>query len=152
MSAAGVARFDSPSEEPPNYHGRKNYLDATPLYSWSSADIHTYLTGKNTLQLSRRFEANLRRRMQDYFASIATTPEGIVLDDFLDFFSTETISALVDSMCGTGLVKRNPNFPKAFWIFCDSLPTFMKRTPHIFAKRAWKARDDVLAAVRDWQA
>jgi hypothetical protein len=154
MSSKGVARFDSASEETPNYHGRKNYLNATPLYSWSSADIHGYLTVRSALQLSRRFEANLRNRMQAYFAAAAASPEDgdPALNDFLDFFATEVISALVDSMCGKGLIDRNPGFPKAFWTFCDSLPTFMKRTPHVFARQAWKARDEAVAAIRDWQA
>jgi hypothetical protein len=150
MSAKGVARFDSPDEEPPNYPGRKNYLNATPLYEWSSADIHTYLTGRNALHLFRRFEESLRGRIQAYF--VATSAEGVILTDFLDFFSSEVVSAMIDSMCGKGLVDRNPKFPKAFWVWCDNLPTFMKRTPYVFAKQAWTARDHAIEGVKDWQA
>ncbi|PSN63612.1 cytochrome P450 [Corynespora cassiicola Philippines] len=148
MSAHGVSRFDSPDEVTPNFHERKNYLDATPLYSWSSAAIHTYLTGRSALHLSRRFETHLRCRLQKYDAA---GPDGVLLDDFLDLFVDEVVLAQLDAMCGTGLVQRNPGFPKTFWTFCDNLQTFMKRTPPIFAKKAYKAQEEAIAGVKNWQ-
>jgi hypothetical protein len=75
-----------------------------------------------------------------------------VLENFLDFFSDDVTAALIDAMCGKGLLDRNPTFIKAFWNFCDNLPTFMKSTPRFLAPQAFKSRDEALAAVVDWQA
>ena len=100
-------------------------------------------------QMSRRFEINLRECIETHQA--LTAPEGLVLDDFIDFFSNEVQGAQIDAMCGKALIERNPGFTKAFWIFCDNLPTFMKRTPRLLAPQAYKAREEVIAAVVDWQ-
>jgi hypothetical protein len=148
MSAQSVQRFASEDEETPKYFERK-YLAAAPLYAWSSSVIHRYLAGRTAFQLSRRFETNLADRVGAHQG--LRSPEGVVLEDFLDFFVYDVTSALLDAMCGKGLVERNPNFPRAFGIFCDSLPTYMKRTPRFLAPQAYKARDEVLEAVVDWQ-
>jgi len=69
----------------------------------------------------------------------------------MDFFVYDVTVALIDAMCGKGLIQRNLTFPTAFGIFCDNLLTFMKRTPRFLASRIYKARDEVLEAVLDWQ-
>jgi cytochrome P450 len=148
MSKKAVARFEDASEWTPAYHDRKNYLDAAPLYTWSSAVIHKYLTGKSALQLSRRFEKNLMQRIG---ASAVSSTEGVVLDDFIDYFAVHVTSALVDSLCGKGLIERNPSFPKAFWAVCENFSTYMKGYPQIIAPQAFKARSEALAAIKDWQ-
>ena len=74
-----------------------------------------------------------------------------MLDDFLDFFVHDVTAALLDAMCGKGLLERNPAFTGAFWTFCDNLPTFMKPTPQFLAPQAYKSREEVLVAVADWQ-
>ncbi|KAF1951449.1 cytochrome P450 [Byssothecium circinans] len=148
MSAKAVERLESESEETPKYFKRK-YLAASPLYSWSSSVIHRYLAGRSALQLSRRFENNLRGRIEAHPA--LGVPGGVVLNNFLDFFSNDVTAALLDSMCGKGLLERNPAFTRAFFTFCDNFPTFLKRTPQFLAPRAYSAREEVLAAVIDWQ-
>jgi hypothetical protein len=148
MSEHSVQRFGSEDEETPKYFERK-YLAAAPLYSWSSSVIHRYLTGRTAFQLSRRFNISLAERIDAHPA--LNSPEGVVLEDFMDFFVYDVTSALLDAMCGKYLVERNPDFPRAFGIFCDSLPTYMKRTPRFFASQAYNARDEVLEAVVDWQ-
>lgn len=74
-----------------------------------------------------------------------------MLHNFLDFFINDITAALLDAMCGKGLLERNPAFTGAFWTFCDNLPTFMKRIPRFLAPQAYNARQEVLAAVADWQ-
>jgi hypothetical protein len=148
MSDKAVDRLGSEDEETPKHFERK-YLAAAPLYAWSSSVIHRYLMGRSALQLSRRFESGLRNRIQVHKA--LTAPEGVVMDDFLEFFIHDVTGALLDALCGKGLIERNPTFPSAFWIFCDNLPTFMKRTPQFLAPQAYKAREEVLEAVADWQ-
>jgi hypothetical protein len=75
-----------------------------------------------------------------------------MLQDFMDFFVHDVTAALLDAMCGKALLERNPAFLEAFGIFCDNLPTYMKRTPRFFASRAYKAREEVLETVVEWQA
>jgi hypothetical protein len=148
MSDNAVERLGSETEETPKYFKRK-YLAAAPLYAWSSSVIHRYLAGRSALQLSQRFENNLRGRFETHQA--LNLPQGVVLDNFLDVFSNDVTAALLDAMCGKGLLERNPAFTGAFWTFCDNLPTFMKRTPRFLAPNAYAAREEVLAAVVDWQ-
>ncbi|KAF2446586.1 cytochrome P450 [Karstenula rhodostoma CBS 690.94] len=148
MSEHAVQRFGSEDEETPKYFERK-YLAAAPLYSWSSSVIHRYLAGRTAFQLSRRFEINLATRIGAHQA--LSSPEGVVLEDFMDFFVYDVTSALLDAMCGKSLVERDPGFPRAFGIFCDNLPTFMKRTPRFLAPQEYKAREEVIEAVMDWQ-
>jgi hypothetical protein len=149
MSERAVERLGSETEETPKYFKRK-YLAAAPLYAWSSSVIHRYLGGRSAFQLSQRFQGNLRDRFKAHQAYVS--PEGVVFDDFIDFFSNDISAALLDAMCGKGLIKRNPTFTKAFWIYCDSLPIFMKQTPRFLAPKAYNARKEVLAAVADWQS
>jgi hypothetical protein len=148
MSEHAVQRFGSEDEETPKYFERK-YLAAAPLYSWSSSVIHRYLAGRTAFQLARRFETNLASRIGAHKS--LSSPEGVILEDFMDFFVADVTAALIDAMCGKGLIQRNPTFPTAFGTFCDNLPTFMKRTPRFLASRIYKARDEVLKAVLDWQ-
>ena len=138
----------SETEETPKYFERK-YLAAAPLYAWSSSVIHNYLAGRSALQLSQRFENNLRDRIEAHQA--LAVPDGVMLEDFLDFFINDVTAALLDAMCGKGLLKRNPTFTSAFRTFCDNLPTFMKRVPRFLAPQAYNARDEALLAVADWQ-
>jgi hypothetical protein len=149
MSDNGVERMGSETEETPKYFERK-YLAAAPLYAWSTTVIHRYLAGRSALQLSRRFENNLRDRIDAHKA--LDLPEGVVLDDFVDFFNNDVTAALLDAMCGKGLLERNPAFTTAFGIFCDNLPAYMKRVPRFLASQAYKARDEVLAGVADWHS
>ncbi|KAJ4352588.1 uncharacterized protein N0V89_007937 [Didymosphaeria variabile] len=149
MSDKGVDRLGSELEETPEYFQRKNYLAAAPLYAWSSSVIHRYLAGRGAHKLSQRFETNLRDRIRTYHDS--SVSDSVVLSDFHDFFTSYVTAALLDSMCGKGLLAKNPTFTQAFWTFCDSLPIFMKRTPRIPASQAYKARDEVIAAVQTWQ-
>lgn len=149
MSAKAVQRLESESEEPPKYFERKTYLTASPLNAWNSSVIHRYLAGRSAVQLSRRFESNLKDRMHAHRA--LTVPNGIIMDDFLDFFVEDVTGSLVDSLCGKGLLKRHPDFLPAFWTFCDNLPTYMKGTPKFLAPQAYKAKQKVVEAVRDWQ-
>jgi hypothetical protein len=148
MSNDAVERLGSETEETPKYFERK-YLAAAPLYAWSSSVIHRYLAGRSALQLSQRFENNLRDRIEAHQAS--TVLEGVVLENFLDFFINDVTAALLDAMCGKGLLERNPAFTRVFWTFCDNLPTFMKHVPRFLAPQAYNAREEVLAAVVDWQ-
>jgi hypothetical protein len=148
MSEHAVQRFGSEDEETPTYFERK-YLAAAPLYAWSSSVIHRYLTGRTAFQLSRRFEINLASRIASHQA--LASPEGVMLEDFMEFFVNDVTAALLDAMCGKGLLERNPAFPAAFGIFCDNLPTYMKRTPRFLAPQAFKAREEVLKGVVDWQ-
>jgi 16S rRNA C967 or C1407 C5-methylase (RsmB/RsmF family) len=46
--------------------------------------------------------------------SAVTAPNGIIFDDFFSFFTKDVTSALLDAICGTGLIQRNPAFPKNF--------------------------------------
>ncbi|KAF1975827.1 cytochrome P450 [Bimuria novae-zelandiae CBS 107.79] len=149
MSDKAVDRLGSESEETPKYFELKKYLAAAPLYAWSSSVIHRYLAGRGAHKLSQRFEANLRDRIRTY--QEAAVGDGIVLSNFQDFFTEHVTAALLDSMCGTGLLAKNPGVTQAFWIFCDSLPTYMKHTPRILAPKAYKAREEVIAAVQVWQ-
>jgi hypothetical protein len=57
----------------------------------------------------------------------------------------------LDAICGTGLLEHNFNFTHAFGNFCEDPPTFMKGMPQFLAREAYNARDEVLAAVIDWQ-
>ena len=148
MSKSAVKRLGSESEETPKYFERK-YLAAAPLYAWSSSVIHRYLAGRSAFLLSQRFQSNLEDRIRAHQAFAVT--EGVVLENFLDFFTNDVTAALLDAICGKGLLKRNPSFPQSFWIFCDNIPTFMKRTPQFMAPKAYKAREEVLAAMMDWQ-
>lgn len=149
MSEKAIARLGSDSEETPKYFERKGYLTAAPLYAWSSSVIHHHLTGRGAVKLSQRFENNLQSRINAHSALVS--PGGLMMDNFADFFVDDVTAALLTAMCGNGLLDRNPTLTKAFRTFCDSLPTFMKRTPRIFAPQAYRARDEVLAAMRDWQ-
>ncbi|OAG09252.1 uncharacterized protein CC84DRAFT_1212703 [Paraphaeosphaeria sporulosa] len=54
-------------------------------------------------------------------------------------------------MCGPSLLSGNPGFPRTFGIFCDSLPTYMKRVPRLTARRAYAAQDECVEAVLNWQ-
>jgi len=148
MSDSAVERMGSETEETPKYFERK-YLAAAPLYAWSSSVIHNYLAGRSALQLSQRFENSLRDRIEAHQA--LTVPDGVMLEDVLDFFINDVTAALLDAMCGKGLLKRNPTFTSAFGTFCDNLPTFMKRVPRFLAPQAYNARDKALLAVADWQ-
>ncbi|PVH97765.1 cytochrome P450 [Periconia macrospinosa] len=148
MPERAIERLGSESEETPTYFKRK-YLAAAPLYAWSSSVIHRYLGGRSAFQLSGRFEDNLRDRFREHQASVA--PEGIMLSNFRDFFSDDVTAALLDAMCGKGLLERNPSFTRAFGVYCDSLPTFMKQVPRFLAPQAYSAREEVLRAVADWQ-
>jgi hypothetical protein len=74
-----------------------------------------------------------------------------VLENFLDFFINDVTAALLDAMCGKELLERNPAFTRVFWTFCDNLSTFMKHVPRFLAPQAYNAREEVLAAVVDWQ-
>jgi hypothetical protein len=147
MSAHAVDRIGSESEETPKHFERK-YLAAAPLYAWSSSVIHRYLAGRSALQLSQRFENNLQDRIVTHQALVS--PEGVVMENFVDFVSDNVTAALIDAMCGKGLLDRNPTFTKAFWTFWDNLPTFMKKTPRFLAPQEYKSRDEALAAVVDW--
>jgi hypothetical protein len=149
MSDHAVERLGSENEETPKYFERK-YLAAAPLYAWSSSVIHRYLMGRSAVQLSKRFEANLISCITKHEAS--TSPDRIDMPDFADFFTRDVTAALLDAMCGPGLLARNPAFTAAFHTFCDNLPKFMKRTPRFMARQAYEARDEVLAGVADWQA
>jgi len=80
-------------EETPNYPGRNNYLDTTPQYSWSSAAIHDYLTGRSALHLPRRFEYYLRKRIQTF--DEANSSDVLVLHNFLDFLASQVMPALL---------------------------------------------------------
>jgi hypothetical protein len=148
MSEHAVQRFGSEDEETPKYFERK-YLAAAPLYSWSSSVIHRYLAGQTAFQLARRFETNLASRIGAHKSLFS--PDGVMLEDFRDFFVYDVTAALIDAMCGKGLIQRNPAFLMAFGIFCDNLPTFMKRTPRFLASQKYKARDEALEAVLGWQ-
>lgn len=148
MSEKAIERLGSETEETPTYFKRK-YLAAAPLYAWSSSVIHRYLGGRSAFQLSQRFESNLRDRFKAHQASVS--PGGVILDNFLDLFSNDVSASLLNAMCGKGLIERNPKFTRAFWIYCDSLSTFMKQTPRFLAPQAYNARKEVLAAVADWQ-
>ncbi|KAF2821982.1 cytochrome P450 [Ophiobolus disseminans] len=147
MSDEAVARMGSEAETTPKYFERK-YLAAAPLFAWSSYVVHRYLAGRNALLLLQRFKKNLHNRIAANAA--LAQPEGFMIDKFLDFFIHDVTAALLDAMCGKGLLERNPTFTGAFWTFCDNLPTFMKRTPRFLAPRAIQAREEVLAAVADW--
>jgi hypothetical protein len=148
MSDNAVERLGSETEEMPKYF-RLKYPSAAPLYSRSSSVVHRYLAGRTALQLSQRFENNPKGRFEAHQG--LNLPEGVVLDNFLDFFSNDVTAALLNAMRSKGLLERNPAFTRAFWTFCDNLPTFMKRTPRFLAPNAYAAREEVLAAVVDWQ-
>jgi hypothetical protein len=126
MSANAVERLGSEAEQTPKYFER-NYMAAAPLYAWSSSVIHRYLAGRSALRLSQRFENNLRDRIEAHQAW--AVPEGVLLENFLDFFTNDVMAALLDAMCGKGLLERNPAFTGDFWTLCDNLQTFMKRKP-----------------------
>jgi hypothetical protein len=148
MSDNAVERLGSEAEETPKYFER-NYLAASPLYAWSSSVIHRYLAGRSALRLSQRFENNLRDRIAAHQAW--AVPEGVLLENFLDFFTNDVMAALLDAMCGKGLLKRNPAFTGVFWTLCDNLQTFMKRKPRFLVPQVYNAREEALAAVVDWQ-
>jgi hypothetical protein len=149
MSDRAVERLGSENEQTPKYFER-NYLAAAPLYAWSSSVIHRYLMGRSAVQLSKRFERNLISRIRQHEA--LTSPDVVEMPDFATFFTHDVTAALLDAMCGPGLLARNPTFTAAFHTFCDNLPTFMKRTPRFMVRRAYEARDEVLEGVADWQA
>lgn len=149
MSDGAVERFGSENEKVPKYFEAK-YLTAAPIYAWSSNVIRRYLAGRSAFQLSKRFETNLKARIEAHPA--LATPEGIVLEDFVDFFCNTVIAAFIDGLCGKGLLERNPWFTGPFWTLCDNLPIYMNGTPRFIAPKVFKARDDVLEAVVDWQA
>jgi hypothetical protein len=148
MSESAVERLGSEAEESPKHFKRK-YLAAAPLYAWSSSVIHRYLVGRSAMKLTQKFAINLQARIGAHQA--LTVSEGIMLDDFRDFFTNDVTAGLLDAMCGTGLLERNSSFTHAFGIFCDNLPTFLKGMPRFLAREAYNARDNVLAAVVDWQ-
>jgi hypothetical protein len=148
MSDSAVERLGSETEETPKHFERK-YLAAAPLYAWSSSVIHRYLVGRSAMKLSQKFTTNLQARIRAHPALIVS--EGIMLDDFRDFFINDVTAALLDAMCGTGLLERTPSFIHAFGIFCDNLPTYMKGMPRLLARKAYTARDDALEAVVNWQ-
>jgi hypothetical protein len=133
MSDHAVDRLGSENEQTPKYFERK-YLAAAPLYAWSSSVIHRYLMGRSAVQLSKRFERNLISRIRQHEA--LTSPDGVKMPDFADFFTHDVTAALLDAMCGPGLLARNPSFTAAFHTFCDNLPTFMKRTMRCW--RVWR--------------
>jgi hypothetical protein len=62
-----------------------------------------------------------------------------MLENFIKFFVYDVTTALLDALCGKGLLERNPAFLEAFGIFCNNLLTYIKRTPRVF-----KAREEVL--------
>jgi hypothetical protein len=63
----------------------------------------------------------------------------------------DVTATLLKAMCGKALVESSPAFTGAFWTFYDNLPTFMERMPRFLAPHAYNGRDEVLAAVVDWQ-
>jgi hypothetical protein len=69
----------------------------------------------------------------------------------MDVFVYDVTAAFLDAMYGKSLLERKPAFLGAFATFCDNLPTYTKRIPRFLAQRAYKAREEVLEAVVDWQ-
>jgi hypothetical protein len=148
MSKDAVERLGSTAEITPMYFECK-YLTAAPLYAWSSSVIHRYLVGRSAIKLSQKFAKYLQARIGTHKALAIL--EGVILDDFQDFFVNDVTAALLDAMCGKGLLERNLRFTCAFGKSCNNLPTSMKGMPQFLALKAHDAREDVLAAVVDWQ-
>jgi hypothetical protein len=119
MSDNAVERLGSETEETPKCF-RRQYPSAAPLYSRSSSVVHRFLAGRTALQLSQRFENNMKGRFEAHQG--LNLPKGVVLDNFLDFFSNDVTAALLDAMGGKGLLERNFAFTGAFWTFCDKPP------------------------------
>lgn len=68
----------------------------------------------------------------------------------MDIFHYGLTAAVLDSMCGTTLVKSNPHFLRDFWTLDHNIMTLFTRTPRFLASGAYEARDRALSTIKEW--
>jgi hypothetical protein len=106
------------------------------------------LTGRGLAPLVRRFEYHSIRRLR----AMKVHDEWTRFPDLLNIVCSDVFSAVVDSLCGTSLMKRNPGFARDFWAVDKNFHKLNISMPQFGRRDACRARDRALAAVKDWQA
>lgn len=114
--------------------------------------VHQTLTrflGKPVLgPFSDRFNENITKRL----CNLPMGHQWEKWSDFMYFFHRELMSSSTDALCGTSLLRRNPDFVRDFWELDQNMGIIIKRIPRIFAPKVYAIRDKLLNAIKDWHA
>ena len=111
---------------------------------------HRLLEGPGLNPLWNRYLDNITNQLRSlYDKDVGTEWES--RHDFMDLMTNQVTLAILDALCGPGLLKTSPDFMHHFLEFDKNLQTYMQGMPWFLAPRAYLARRRVLKAVRDWQ-
>lgn len=111
--------------------------------------VHSHYSGKSLEALTDKYIEKLSASV----AIIHRTGDGddwVKLPDLCHFVRTEVFHATAEAFCGDSIFKLCPKLSEEFWEFDELLPKLVTGLPRIFARKAYKARDLMLANVKKW--
>ena len=112
-----------------------------------SRAAHHFLAGKSGIGLGERYLDVLDKN----FADVDIDKIWKDMADLSGFIENLVFPASVESICGSALLKLNPNLTEDFWTFEKSIPTLLK-LPWWLAPRAYRSREKMLTNIRKWHA
>lgn len=104
------------------------------------------LQGPGFSLVTRKLEDNLTERL----LSIQVDNEWTRCDSFMEIFETQVSSAMIDSVCGPALLRRNPEFPKDLWALDHDVMKLICRMPRFLLSKTWASQQRGLAAIKSW--
>ncbi|KAL4922571.1 cytochrome P450 [Aspergillus aurantiobrunneus] len=110
--------------------------------------VHQFLLGPGFTPLTKRFRKNIGPRL----SSLPINTEWVVKEDFLDLFRSDFTSSLIDSMCGTYLSNRHPQFIQDLWMLEGNIWKLLFQFPRFLAPESYAARTMAVAAIKDWHS
>lgn len=117
------------------------------IYHYQHSSAHRFLAGDALRQMTERFMGFLSDEIH-HDPSIGG--EWSEMPDLYDFWKSRIFCAAVKSLFGPSLLSLNPSFERDFWDFVNVTPTLMKGLPRWVIPNVYRARDKVLAAVKNW--
>ena len=150
--------FASPKDVEPFYLADKSGIAATPLSGTKEKPedrIHylrhhssvKYLAGPHLKGMTERFVDQFRRQIMEHEE---IQDEWVEYPDFADFLQKELFRAATFSMCGPNLLAINPDLLEDFWTFIGYIPIYTRALPRWFNPDAYRVRDKVIAAIKNW--
>ncbi|KAK4098669.1 cytochrome P450 [Parathielavia hyrcaniae] len=149
MKPADVAVYerDGSGDTAKPLDGWEHMNPAHRVFYHQHHDLNAHLSGAALDALMTRFKTN-------YTSQLATTDQvgeqWTELPDMYAFLRDHMFRASCRAMLGERLLELCPDFSRDFWEFDKHLLTYLRRTPRWMAARAYAARDQVLASLKEW--
>lgn len=117
------------------------------VYHHQYASGHRFLTGEALRQMTERFMRFLSEEIH-HDASIGG--EWTEMPDLYVFWKSRIFRAAVKSLFGPYLLSLNPSFERDVWDYVNATPILMKGLSRWVIPGAYRARDNVFSAVKNW--